>query len=450
MSDGNKNHIQRRDVLKAVGVASAAGMVGLAGCTTEPSDGNGGGGGGNGSTGGGSGSNRPDTLVIIGYPQSGVQLFKDYYSDYGTGTPILVTDGLNDPDLPSDVGRPLKNVRGTAPAAAGPGREFFTDRYQEEYGRAPGVFNTQAYDATAVLLLANLAAGANDGTAIRDSLRSIANPKGPKMGPKKLVEAVEIAAAGDDLNYTGASSSVNFDENGDMRAVAYDLFSFTNNGIKTQRTIQFEGEGGGSAGAPPGTGSDAGRTIRLGALMAETGDLANVGKPIRDAAVLPQKQLAGAIDFTIDMRVADAQTNPQAGISAANTLINSGYSAIVGPLSSGVNIPVCKQVYIPNQIVGCSPSSTTPQVTALKDNDYVYRTAPSDALQGQVLAQVASEEVNAKTAATLFVNNAYGQALSNTFTKAFEKAGGTVSSQVGFEKAQSSYTSKIQAAMTPS
>lgn len=430
--------IYRRDVLRGVGAVGAAGMLGLAGCTTQSDD-----------NGGGGGKNKPDTLVVIGYPDSGIQLFKDYYSDYGTDTQILVTDGLKDQNLPSEVGQPLENVQGTAPAAKGPGRDFFAKRFKEEYGRDPGVFTSHAYDSTAVLLLANLAAGANDGTAIRDALRSVANPEGEKFGPKDLAKAVEAAAAGKNINYTGASSSINFDDKGDMGAVSYDIFSFSKDGVTVNDTVPFGGDSATKGGKPPGDGSESGRTVRLGSLMALTGDLASVGKPIRDGAVLPQKQLAGNIDYEIDLKVADTQTDPQAGISAANTLINDGYPAINGPLSSGVNLPVSKQAFIPNKVVGCSPSSTSIDVTGLKDDDYIYRTAPSDALQGKVLAQVAADDINAKTAATLYVNNAYGQALSESFASAFEKKDGTVLKQVGFEKGQSSYTSKIQSAMNP-
>lgn len=433
--------VNRRDVLRGVGAVGAAGMLGLAGCTTE-SDDNGGG------TDDGGGKKMPDTLIVIGYPESGVQLFKDYYSDYGTDTPILVTDGLKDTKLPGDVGQSLENVKGTAPAAKGPGRDFFTQSFKDEYGNDPGVFTSHAYDATSVLLLANLAAGKNDGTAIRDALRSVANPEGEEFGPKDLVKAAEAAASGTKINYKGASSSVNFDDNGDMGAVSYDIFSFTNDGVTVDDTIPFEGGETPKGGKSPG-GSESGRTVKLGALMATTGDLASVGKPIRDGAVLPQKQLAGNIDYEIDLKVADTQTDPQAGITAAGTMINGGYPAVVGPLSSGVNLPVSKQQYIPNKIVGCSPSSTSPDVTGLQDNNYVYRTAPSDALQGKVMAQVADEDLGAKTAATLYVNNAYGQALSESFANAFKKKDGSVLAQVGFEKAQSSYTSKLQSAMNP-
>jgi len=381
-------------------------------------------------------------LVVIGYPESGVQIFRDYYSDFDTGVDVLVSDGLQDPDLPSDVGNDMANVTGTAPTAAGPGKDFFTQRFEEEYSNEPGVFTSQAYDASAALMLANLAAGENDGTAVRDNMRAVANPAGEEFGPSELADAVEAVAAGDDVNYVGASSSVDFDENGDITAGSYSVFEFSDDGVATTETIPFGSEVEGESASYPG--SDAGRTVKFGILMPLSGDLSPVGKPIRDGARLPAVQLEGETDFEFDFQVEDTQTDPEAGISAAEALVNAGYPAVTGPASSGVNIQVSKQVYIPNQVVGCSPSSTSANVTSLEDDDYVFRTAPSDVNQGKVMAEVATENLSASTASTMFVNNDYGQALSSSFVDAFE---GTVQSEVSFEKQQSSYTSQLEQAL---
>jgi ABC-type branched-subunit amino acid transport system substrate-binding protein len=187
-------------------------------------------------------SSNPDMLVVIGYPESGIQLFRDFYADYDPGqTDIVVTDGLKDPALPGEVGTNMSNVIGTAPTAAGPGAEFFSELFEDEYGAAPGVFTSQAYDATAVCLLANAAGGENSGTAVRDNMRTVANPEGEQFGPESLAEAFEAVAAGDQINYAGASSSVDFDENGDMRSVTYEVFGFTEDGVETQSTIEFSG-----------------------------------------------------------------------------------------------------------------------------------------------------------------------------------------------------------------
>ncbi|WP_251330523.1 ABC transporter substrate-binding protein [Haloplanus pelagicus] len=423
--------------------AGTAGTVGLAGCIG--SNGNGGGDGGDGG---------PDMLVVIGYPESGIQLFRDYYSMSSGEQDILVPDGLRDGAMPGQVGNDMANVIGTAPAAGGPNQEAFNELFQNQYDSSPGVFTSQSYDSVAIQILANAAAGENDGTSVKDQMRRIANPGGDEYGPQNFLDAVEAAANGEDINYQGASSSTNFNSAGDPASAAYSIWEFQ--GADTEGTTQievqnFESEnpdgGGPSADSGPG---GVGRTIDVGILLPETGDLASVGGPMIQAAQLPARQVNDSdLDLEVNAQVEDTQTSPSAGVTAAETLVNAGMPSVCGSASSGVNVPVSQEVFIPNQIVGCSPSSTALSVTNLEDDDYIFRTAPSDQLQGRVMAQVASDRLGNSTAATLYVNNDYGQQLSNRFTEVFENAfDGTVTDQVAFNIGESSYSSVIETALS--
>lgn len=187
-------------------------------------------------------SEDPETLFIVGFPQSGITLFRDYYDEYDADhdVDIIVPDGLIDAALPDEVGNPMNNVWGTAPAPAGPGAERFAELYQEEFGREPGVFNSHAYDAAAVIILANARAGENDGTGVRDNMREVANPGGTEINADNLAEGLEMAANGEEINYQGASSQVDFDDNGDMQAVSYDVMRFQDGEIETVETVDFE------------------------------------------------------------------------------------------------------------------------------------------------------------------------------------------------------------------
>ncbi|ELZ45861.1 branched-chain/neutral amino acids amide ABC transporter periplasmic substrate-binding protein 1 [Halorubrum californiense DSM 19288] len=458
-----KRRIQRRDVLKGAG---AVGIAGIAGCSTESGDGGDGGDGSDGGDGmdggdggdgsdggddmdGGDGSNVPDAVMVVGFPQSGIQLFRDFYSDFADSAPdldIIVPDGLIDGDLPGEVDNDMNNVIGTAPSAGGPGAEFFTESYQEEYGEEPGVFTAQAYDAMAVEILAATAAGENNGEAIRDRVRTVANPGGDEFGPADLPEAVETVAAGDPVHYVGASSSVNFDVNGDIATAAYDIIDFQDGELVTLDTVEFgndlsEEDLNATAADPVGVDSF---TARIGVLMPETGDLGPLGVPIRDGALLAATQVNDAgINVDVETRVEDTQTDPQAGISGANALVNAGFGAVVGPASSNVNLQVSEQVFIPNGVVGISPSSTDPNVTDLEDNGYIFRTAPSDLLQGPAMADLAvGDTVGAESSGTLYLNDAYGQSLEEAYVNAFEERDGTIDQRVSFEPNQATYTSQ--------
>ncbi|MFC6824791.1 ABC transporter substrate-binding protein [Halopelagius fulvigenes] len=440
--------IVRRDFLKRVGAAGAVGAAGLSGCIGSPG-GSGGGGGGGGS------GDGPNGLVVIGYPESGIQLFRDYYSASDGDEKILVPDGLRDGAMPGQVGNDMANVTGTAPAAGGPKQEAFTSMFEEEYGSAPGVFTAQSYDSVAILLLANAAAGENSGSKLKEQMRRIANPGGMEVGPDNFVEGMEAAANGEDINYQGASSSTNFDQNGDPASAAYSIWKFApdENSTKTVETQNFEGENpegkGPSADSGPG-GSD--RQLSVGILLPETGDLASVGQPMIRAAQLPVKQVndANPAGLSANAKIEDTQTSPDAGISAAQSLVSAGVPGVCGSASSGVNVPVSQEAFIPNEVVGCSPSSTALSVSNLDDNDYIFRTAPSDFLQGRVMAQVMSERLGASSVSTLYVNNDYGQQLSERFASVFkDQFDGEVYHQVAFNIGESSYSSVIEKALSP-
>ena len=185
----------------------------------------------------------PDVLMIVGFPQSGIQLFRDFYDGFDDDdVDIIVPDGLIDSDLPGEVGNDMNNVSGTLPSADGPGADFFADLYEDEFGSSPGAFNGQAYDAGAIIILASLASGGESGTAIRDELRAVTSGGGEVVGPSDLAEAVQLAADGEEIEYQGASSLIEFDDNGDIIAAANDVVEFQDGEIVTVETIEFEAE----------------------------------------------------------------------------------------------------------------------------------------------------------------------------------------------------------------
>jgi ABC-type branched-subunit amino acid transport system substrate-binding protein len=204
----------------------------------------------------------------------------------------------------------------------------------------------------------------------------------------------------------------------------------------------------GLAGCVGGTGDGDGRTITTGMLAAETGDLSSVGVPLRDAGLLPRIQVNDAdTAVEVDVQVEDSQTDPQAAISGAEALADAGYPAVNGPLTSENTIQVTDQVYRPREVVCCTPGSTSPAITSLEDDDFVFRTISSDAFQGRALAQLAADRIGASSVATIYVNDAYGEALDRTFTESFEDGGGTVGESIAIEKEQSSYSSQLEQAM---
>lgn len=190
--------------------------------------------------------------------------------------------------------------------------------------------------------------------------------------------------------------------------------------------------------------------IKVGTLMAHTGPLKEYGPPIKDGAVLAAKQMAAA-GFEIEFFHEDSETAPIPATNAAKKLVEvNKVVAIVGALSSGVTLAVAESVTIPSEVILISPASTNPLMTVLpadEGKDFLYRTCPSDALQGVVAGKLAASYN--KTVSILYVNNAYGQGLSEVFKETFEgKYGGNVLAMVPHdEKASESYTAELKKAL---
>lgn len=118
--------------------------------------------------------------------------------------------------------------------------------------------------------------------------------------------------------------------------------------------------------------------------------------------------------------------------------------AILGADCSGVTVAVANNVAIPNGVPIVSPSATTPALSTLEDQDFFVRTAPSDARQGEVLADVLTDRGIEEVAVT-YTNNDYGLGLAESFEAAFTAAGGTVSISAAHEDGKSDYSSEVAA-----
>lgn len=189
--------------------------------------------------------------------------------------------------------------------------------------------------------------------------------------------------------------------------------------------------------------------LKLGALMPMTGDLQAYGETSFNGVKLAVMQInedGGVFGQDVTVELGDTQTTPQAGIDAAKQLISvDGVHAIIGALSSGVTIPVSQSVTSPERVLQVSSASTSPVITGLDDDDYMFRTVPSDAFQGKALAEVVEQD-GLGNVGTLYINNDYGEGLAESFRKAFESRGGTVSASLAYEPGNASYRGEIQRA----
>jgi branched-chain amino acid transport system substrate-binding protein len=200
----------------------------------------------------------------------------------------------------------------------------------------------------------------------------------------------------------------------------------------------------------------------LGQIAPFTGAGAEFGEFYRDGAALAVQHVNEAAEQVLggpvfsELITEDSATLPTPAIEAARKLVEvDRVPAIVGGWSSGVTVSVATSVTIPSGVLQISNGSTSPLISVLpedRDADLLFRTTASDALQGVVAAQLVSGELfddyKFETAATIFINNPYGQGLSNAFARSFQLRGGVVHAQVPHpEETQPTYTSQLATAL---
>lgn len=188
--------------------------------------------------------------------------------------------------------------------------------------------------------------------------------------------------------------------------------------------------------------------VKIGFLGGFTGPIESLTPPIYDAARLAVRHVngqGGILDGDIlVMPSADTTcVDSSAATNGADRLINSeNVTAIVGALCSGATIAAANNVGIPASVVMISPASTSPAITEMDDNDQVFRTPPSDAYQGEVLARLLiSKGIN--DAAVTYVNNDYGKGLADAFAAAYENEGGMVMANEAHEDGKADYRAEI-------
>jgi len=189
--------------------------------------------------------------------------------------------------------------------------------------------------------------------------------------------------------------------------------------------------------------------VKVGTLLSYTGPLKEFGPNLKNGCELAAKQLKAA-GLNIVLIHEDSETSAIPATNAAKKLVEvDRVVAIVGALASGVTVPVAESVTCPSGGIQISPASTSPLITVLpsdKDADVLFRTCPSDALQGVIAGKLAV--TFSRTASVLYVNSPYGQGLALQFEKSYEKRRGKVLAMVPHdEKAAESYTAELKRAL---
>ncbi len=191
-------------------------------------------------------------------------------------------------------------------------------------------------------------------------------------------------------------------------------------------------------------------TVKIGVLLGFTGPIESLTPDMAGAAELAIREASDSGQFlggtAIEAVRGDSTcVDAAAATAAAEQMINGdGVAAIMGADCSGVTTAVANQVAVPNGVVMISPSATSPGLSTIDDNGFFFRTAPSDARQGVVLANVVMNR-GISSIAVSYTNNDYGKGLADSFQTAYEALGGTVTLAASHEDGKGDYSAEVGA-----
>jgi branched-chain amino acid transport system substrate-binding protein len=177
-----------------------------------------------------------------------------------------------------------------------------------------------------------------------------------------------------------------------------------------------------------GDGGKSSKPLKLGYVLPETGDLAFLGPPQIEAMKYAIKEIndaGGVLGNPVGDPVGGDEANDQAIASqSADRVLGENVNAIVGAAASGMTLAIIDKV-TGGGVAQCSGSNTAPSLTDYNDDGLYFRTAPSDALQGPVLADVIVGDGHSKVAIVARADD-YGKGLAGATAKSLENGGASV------------------------
>ena len=190
--------------------------------------------------------------------------------------------------------------------------------------------------------------------------------------------------------------------------------------------------------------------VKLGIIYGFTGPIESLTPPMAEAAEMAMKEVTDSGSFmdgssVTGVRADSTCVDAAAATAGAERLITAeGISAIVGADCSGVTIAVLQNTAMAKGMVMISPSATSPALSDMEDNGLFFRTAPSDAREGQVVAEMLKEKGYNSVALT-YTNNDYGKGLADAIQSNFESMGGSISIVTAHEEGKGDYSAEVGA-----
>ena len=150
------------------------------------------------------------------------------------------------------------------------------------------------------------------------------------------------------------------------------------------------------------------------------------------------------LDKKYSVSMADSQDDQSANapaVEAATKLTTvDSVNAIIGTLGSGSTIAVAQSVSIPQGVLQITPTSSSPKIGQLKDNNLVFQMGPNDNFQAREIAATVAKTLGPQAKVNVgWRNDDYGNPVSGLFKTVWTQQGGTIGQQVSWNPDAASF-----------
>lgn len=182
--------------------------------------------------------------------------------------------------------------------------------------------------------------------------------------------------------------------------------------------------------------------IKVGVLLTYTGELGGDGIAQSNAIKLAFKEVndaGGLLGKNVRIIEANTKTDPNTIGDALDYLVNEEkVIAVIGPVTSSEMQEAFEFIKNnPRKVVIISTSATSPAITEFDDDGWIWRSCPSDAFQGNLLAEKIIEN-NCDTLGIIYIDNVYGSKLAEVLKNRYEELGGYVAFVMGYPEGKTS------------
>jgi ABC-type branched-subunit amino acid transport system substrate-binding protein len=205
-----------------------------------------------------------------------------------------------------------------------------------------------------------------------------------------------------------------------------------------------------AGGAPAGAGGtnrgNVDGSLELGQLASQTGPLSNIVQSLTVPVTMAVDEInagGGVLGKPVTYTVADDATDPNVATESLEGLLeDSKVDAIMGPTSSGITLNIIDEVRRRNVLM-CSGSNTSAELSTTDSRGFYFRTTPSDRLQGPALGKLVLED-GRKKLGILARRDTYGLGLASSVRKTLENGHAKVVADVSYDPDATSFDRDVQ------